>query len=336
MPNRTKRYQESAAQIDKSRLYDPLEAIETVKKIANAKFDETVDLAVKLGVDPRHGDQMVRGVTPLPHGSGKKRRVAVFARGENAQAAEEAGADAVGAEDLVAKIQAGADKEFDVFLATPDVMGIVGRLGRVLTQRMPNPKAGTVTPDIARAVREVKTGGRVEFKVEKTGIIHMPIGKASYTVDRDPRELLRSDWRHSQGATRCCQGALPAAERDLHDHVDRDCGSIRLPPRASPISNGGLAVHQESQAPHPSKDAGPGYVREGILGWSRPSGCLADLHLRGARIAIALDEQLHLVTDPALLQVEHQIVAVGDVAAIDLQDNVAAAEAEPRAPGCCE
>ncbi|HOJ20214.1 MAG TPA: 50S ribosomal protein L1 [Armatimonadota bacterium] len=178
------RYQESAAQVDKSRIYDPVEAIEIVKKIANAKFDETVDLAVKLGVDPRHGDQMVRGVTPLPHGSGKKRRVAVFARGENAQAAEEAGADAVGAEDLVAKIQAGADKEFDVFLATPDVMGIVGRLGRVLTQRMPNPKAGTVTPDIARAVREVKTGGRVEFKVEKTGIVHMPIGKASYTVDQ--------------------------------------------------------------------------------------------------------------------------------------------------------
>lgn len=184
MPDKTKRYQEAAAQIDKTRLYDPLEAIETVKKVANAKFDETVDLAVRLGVDPRHGDQMVRGVTPLPHGSGKKRRVAVFARGDNAQAAEEAGADVVGAEDLVAKVQGGADKEYDVYLATPDVMSIVGKLGRVLTQRMPNPKAGTVTPDIARAVREVKTGGRVEFKVEKTGIVHMPIGKTSYTVEQ--------------------------------------------------------------------------------------------------------------------------------------------------------
>lgn len=180
----TKRYEEAASQVEKGRLYDPIEALETVKKAASAKFDETVDLAVRLGVDPRHGDQMVRGVTPLPHGSGKKRRVAVFARGDAAREAEEAGADVVGAEDLVAKIQGGADKEYDVFLATPDVMGIVGRLGRILTQRMPNPKAGTVTPDIGRAVRELKTGGRVEFKVEKAGILHMPIGKASFSVDQ--------------------------------------------------------------------------------------------------------------------------------------------------------
>ncbi|MBI3947218.1 MAG: 50S ribosomal protein L1 [Armatimonadetes bacterium] len=184
MPERTKRYQDAAGQVEKGRLYDPVEAIERVKRTANARFDETVDLAIKLGVDPRHGDQMVRGVTPLPHGSGKRRRVAVFARGDNARAAEEAGADAVGAEDLVARVQGGADKEFDVYLATPDVMPLVGRLGRILTQRMPNPRAGTVTPDIARAVKEVKTGGRVEFKVEKAGIVHMPIGKASYSVDQ--------------------------------------------------------------------------------------------------------------------------------------------------------
>jgi len=150
---------------------------------------------VRLGVDPRHGDQMVRGVTPLPHGSGKKRKVAVFARGDAAAAAEEAGADIVGAEDLVAKVQGGADKEYDVYLATPDVMAIVGRLGRILTQRMPNPKAGTVTPDIARAVREVKTGGRVEFKVEKAGIVHMPIGKTSFEV-----EQLRENFAAAIGA----------------------------------------------------------------------------------------------------------------------------------------
>ncbi len=195
MPDKTKRYQEVASQVDKTRLYEPLEAIETIKKLANAKFDETIDLAVKLGVDPRHGDQMVRGVMALPHGSGKKRRVAVFARGDLAKAAEEAGADFVGAEELVAKVQGGGDKEYEVYLATPDMMGVVGRLGRILTQRMPNPKAGTVTQDIARAVREVKTGGRVEFKVEKAGIVHMPIGKASYSV-----EQLRENFSAAIGA----------------------------------------------------------------------------------------------------------------------------------------
>ena len=184
MPTKTKRYQEAANQIDRARLYDPAEAIDLVKKTASAKFDETVDLAVRLGVDPRHGDQMVRGVTGLPNGSGKKRKVAVFARGDAARAAEEAGADIVGAEDLVAKIQGGADKDYEVYLATPDVMSLVGRLGRILTQRMPNPKAGTVTPDIARAVKEVKTGGRVEFRVEKAGIVHMPIGKTSFSAEQ--------------------------------------------------------------------------------------------------------------------------------------------------------
>lgn len=205
MPAKTKRYQEAASKIDRTQIYEPIEALELVKQAANAKFDETVELAIKLGVDPRHGDQMVRGVTPLPHGSGKKRKVAVFARGDAARDAEEAGADAVGAEDLVAKIQGGADKEFDVYLATPDVMSLVGRLGRILTQRMPNPKAGTVTPNIGQAVKEVKTGGRVEFKVEKAGIVHMPIGKASYSVDQ-----LRENFSTAIGAI---MKARPAAAK---------------------------------------------------------------------------------------------------------------------------
>lgn len=205
MPAKTKRYQEAASKIDRTQIYEPVEALELVKQAANAKFDETIELAIKLGVDPRHGDQMVRGVTPLPHGSGKKRKVAVFARGDAARDAEEAGADAVGAEDLVAKIQGGADKEFDVYLATPDVMSLVGRLGRILTQRMPNPKAGTVTPNIGQAVKEVKTGGRVEFKVEKAGIVHMPIGKASYSVDQ-----LRENFSTAIGAI---MKARPAAAK---------------------------------------------------------------------------------------------------------------------------
>ncbi|HEX2998683.1 MAG TPA: 50S ribosomal protein L1 [Armatimonadota bacterium] len=184
MPDRTKRYQEAAGQLEKGHLYEPEEAVELVKKTASAKFDETIDVAVKLGVDPRHGDQMVRGVISLPNGSGKSRKVAVFARGDAAADAEAAGADTVGAEDLVAKIQGGADKDYDVFLATPNMMPLVGRLGRILTQRMPNPKAGTVTENIAAAVKEMKTGGRVEFKVEKAGIIHLPIGKASFTAEQ--------------------------------------------------------------------------------------------------------------------------------------------------------
>lgn len=161
---------------------EPREALEAVKRAASAKFDETVEIAVNLGVDPRHGDQMVRGTTTLPAGTGKKRRVIVFAKGDNAKAAEEAGADFVGAEDLVEKIQGGW-RDFDVCVATPDVMGIVTRLGRLLGPRMPNQKAGTVTTDVAKVVGDIKKATRVEYRVEKSGIIHLSIGKASFSAD---------------------------------------------------------------------------------------------------------------------------------------------------------
>ena len=175
-----KRYQDLAKLIDRTRTYAPAEAVALAKETSAVKFDPTVEAHLRLGVDPRHADQMVRGTVVLPHGTGKVVRVAVFAQGEKAQEALRAGADEVGAEDLVKKIEAGW-LEFDVAIATPDTMGQVGRLGRILGRRglMPNPKAGTVTFDIERAVREVK-GGRVEFKVDKGAIIHAPVGKASF------------------------------------------------------------------------------------------------------------------------------------------------------------
>jgi len=179
MPTRGKRYLDAAKTVGDGAPRDPEEAIELLKQAANAKFDETVDVAVRLGVDPRHGDQMVRGTTTLPHGTGKSKKVAVVAKGDKAAEAEAAGADVVGAEDLVQQIQQGWS-EFDVLLATPDVMGLVGKLGPILRQRMPSPKAGTVTMDIGRAVREIKSASRVDYRVEKAGIVHAPIGKASY------------------------------------------------------------------------------------------------------------------------------------------------------------
>lgn len=179
MPARGKRYLEAAKTVGDGAPKEPQEAIQLVKQAANTKFDETVDVAIRLGVDPRHGDQMVRGTTTLPHGTGKSRKVAVIAKGDKAKEAEEAGADVVGAEDIVQQIQQGWS-DFDVLLATPDVMGIVGKLGPVLRQRMPSPKAGTVTADIGRAVRDIKTASRVDYRVEKAGIVHAPIGKASY------------------------------------------------------------------------------------------------------------------------------------------------------------
>jgi len=169
--------------VDQKQAYEPAAALDLVKKTSNAKFDETVDVAVRLGVDPRHGDQMVRGTTSLPHGTGKARRVAVFAKGEKATEAEEAGADVVGAEDLVEKIRGGW-REFDVLVATPDMMSVVSRLGRTLGPRMPNPKSGTVTMDLAKVVKEIKTASRVEYRVEKAGIIHLPIGKVSFATDQ--------------------------------------------------------------------------------------------------------------------------------------------------------
>jgi large subunit ribosomal protein L1 len=182
MPNRSKRYLESVRDLDAKQTYEPEQALELVKKAANAKFDETVEVAVRLGVDPRHGDQMVRGTTTLPHGSGKVRKVAVFAKGEKATEAEAAGADTVGAEDLVEKIRNGW-RDFDILVATPDMMSVVSRLGRTLGPRMPNPKAGTVTADVTRVVRDIKSAARVEYRVEKAGIIHMSIGKVSFPTE---------------------------------------------------------------------------------------------------------------------------------------------------------
>jgi large subunit ribosomal protein L1 len=178
-----KKYTAAAKNRDIATTYQARQALEIVKKSAFAKFDETVEVAIRLGVDPRHGDQMVRGTTSLPFGTGKARRVAVFAKGEKAQEAQDAGADVVGAEDLVEQIRNGW-RDFDVLVAAPDMMSIVSRLGRTLGPRMPNPKSGTVTNDIARVVRDIKSASRVEYRVEKAGIIHMPIGKVSFPTDQ--------------------------------------------------------------------------------------------------------------------------------------------------------
>jgi large subunit ribosomal protein L1 len=183
MPVMTKRLKATEALIDRAKPYSVEEAMDIVKKAPAAKFDETVDLSIRLGVDPKHADQMVRGAIVLPHGIGKTVRVAVFAKGEKEREAREAGADVVGAEDLVEKVQGGF-MDFDSTIATPDLMGQVGRLGKVLGPRglMPNPKLGTVTFDVARAVREVKAG-KVEFRVDKAGNVHVPIGKKSFAQE---------------------------------------------------------------------------------------------------------------------------------------------------------
>lgn len=189
MPTHGKRYLEAVKTVDSDGLKSPIDAIELVKKTATAKFDETVDVAIKLGVDPRHGDQMVRGNTTLPHGTGKVRKVAVITQGDGVTEAEAAGADRVGGEDLVKDIQGGW-MDFDVLLCTPDVMGMVGRLGSILRAKMPSKKAGTVAPDIGRVVKEIKTASRVEYRVEKAGIVHAPIGKVSFTPEQLQENLL--------------------------------------------------------------------------------------------------------------------------------------------------
>ncbi len=183
MAGHGKKYSEAAKLVDRDRVYTPDEAAALAKETSYVAFDGTVEAHLRLGVDPRHADQMVRGTVVLPHGTGKVVRVAVFAQGDKAQEALRAGADEVGGEDLVKKIEAGW-LDFDVALATPDSMGMVGKLGKILGRRglMPNPKAGTITFDLDRAVREVK-GGRVEFKVDKAGIIHTSFGKASFEAD---------------------------------------------------------------------------------------------------------------------------------------------------------
>ncbi|NLV77646.1 MAG: 50S ribosomal protein L1 [Tissierellia bacterium] len=185
MAKRGKKYQESFKLVDRTHLYDVVEAIELVQKTAKANFDETVELAVRLGVDPRHADQQVRGAIVLPHGTGRTRTVLVFAKGEKAKEAEEAGADYVGGEELVEKIQKENWLDFDVVVATPDMMGVVGKIGRILGPKglMPNPKSGTVTFDVGKAVREIKAG-KVEYRVDKSSIIHVPIGKVSFGTDK--------------------------------------------------------------------------------------------------------------------------------------------------------
>ncbi|MBE6870772.1 MAG: 50S ribosomal protein L1 [Ruminococcaceae bacterium] len=182
---RGKNYQDSAKLVERAKLYAPAEALSLVCQTAKAKFDETVEIHIKLGVDSRHADQQVRGAIVLPNGTGKVRRVLVFAKGDNAKAAEAAGADYVGAEDMVAKIQSENWFDFDVVVATPDMMGVIGRLGKVLGPKglMPNPKAGTVTTDVARAISEIKLG-KIEYRLDKTNIIHCPIGKASFGAEK--------------------------------------------------------------------------------------------------------------------------------------------------------
>ncbi len=180
MPKHGKKYVEASKLVDRTVQYEVSDAIALAKKTATAKFDETVEVAFRLGVDPRQSDQQIRGAVVLPHGTGKSQTVLVFAKGEKAKEAEAAGADFVGAEDMVAKIQGGWFG-FDVAVATPDMMGVVGKIGRLLGPKglMPNPKTGTVTMDVTKAVNEVKAG-KIEYRVDKTGIIHAPIGKASF------------------------------------------------------------------------------------------------------------------------------------------------------------
>ena len=180
-----KKYQDSAKLVDRAKLYDADEALALVCQTSKAKFDETIELHIRLGVDSRYADQQVRGAVVLPNGTGKTVRTLVFAKGDKAEAAKAAGADYVGAEDMVAKIQTENWFDFDVVIASPDMMGVIGRLGKILGPKglMPNPKAGTVTPDVARAVTEAKAG-KVEYRLDKTNIIHCPIGKASFGAEK--------------------------------------------------------------------------------------------------------------------------------------------------------
>jgi large subunit ribosomal protein L1 len=182
---RGKNYLESAKLVDKNALYIPREALDLTIQTSKAKFDETIELAVRLGVDPRHADQQVRGAVVLPHGTGKTVRILVFAKGEKAKEAEAAGAEFVGAEEMVDRIQKENWFDYDVVVATPDMMGVVGRLGKVLGPKglMPNPKSGTVTFDLTKAIAEIKAG-KVEYRVDKTAIVHVPLGKKSFGVDK--------------------------------------------------------------------------------------------------------------------------------------------------------
>lgn len=184
MPKHGKRYTDAAKLVNTTKLYEPTEALNLIKSMPKGKFDESVEVAIRLGVDPRHADQQIRGAVALPFGTGRTVRVAVFAKGEKAKEAQEAGANKVGAEDLIEEIQKGW-MDFDVAVATPDMMGAVGKLGKILGPKglMPNPKTGTVTMEVAKAVKEIKAG-KVEYRVDKTGIVHVPIGKVSFDTDK--------------------------------------------------------------------------------------------------------------------------------------------------------
>ena len=215
---RGKKYQDAAKQIEKNTQYDAAEGFGLICKTASAKFDETVELHVKLGVDSRHADQQVRGAIVLPNGTGKTARVLVFAKGDKADAAREAGADYVGEMDMVEKIQKENWFDFDVVVASPDMMGVVGRLGKVLGPKglMPSPKAGTVTPDVAKAVKEVKAG-KVEYRLDKTNIIHCPHRQGLLRSREAHRELQRDHGRHRQGQARRRQGPVyQVLRRRLH------------------------------------------------------------------------------------------------------------------------
>ena len=217
MSKDSKRFTEAKKAVDPLRIYSPLEAIRLLKGLKTANFDETVEVHIKLGVNPRHADQQVRGTLMLPHGTGKTVRVAVFAKGDKATEAQEAGADIVGAEDLAALIEGGM-LDFDAAIATPDMMGVVGKLGRVLGPRglMPNPKAGTVTFDVGKAVKDMKAG-KVEYRTDKFGVIHLGVGKKSFEEQRLGRELRRADRGDRAGQAGGGQGQVPA-QHHAHEH----------------------------------------------------------------------------------------------------------------------
>ena len=231
---RSKTYRASAESFDKDTLYAPLEAIKIAKAGSKKKFDETVDVAMRLGVDPRKADQMVRGTVNLPHGTGKTARVLVFANGDKADAAREAGADVVGGDELIEKVNGGW-LDFDAVVATPDMMGKVGRLGRVLGPRglMPNPKTGTVTPDVAKAVSDIK-GGKIEFRVDRHANLHFIIGKASFSRGPARGELRRGARGGAAAQAGQLQGPLPQEGHRLHDDGPGRPGRPQPRPATSP------------------------------------------------------------------------------------------------------
>jgi len=233
---RGKKYQEAVKKFDKSLQYGPQEALTNVVACASAKFDESVEAHIRLGVDGRHADQQVRGAVVLPNGTGKTVRVLVFAKGDKAKEAEAAGADYVGAEDMIQKIQQENWFDFDVCVATPDMMGMVGRIGRVLGPKglMPNPKSGTVTMDITKAVNDIKAG-KVEYRLDKTAIIHCPVGKVSFGPEKLGENVTDSDGRHQQGEARRREGHLFAlCVSEQHHGSERAREPAEVPVRNLP------------------------------------------------------------------------------------------------------